>query len=65
MVAKIVDQILRGANASSIPIQQASRISLTLNTAAVRNLGLTVPPALIAQAEYVQESAAGSSAAPK
>lgn len=61
VVAKLIDQILRGASASNIPIQQASRISLTLNVAAVRNLGITVPPALLAQAEHVQESAGGSS----
>lgn len=65
VVAKFVDQILKGGNASAIPIEQASRITLSLNPAAVRHLGLTVAPALLAQAELVQEPGAGSSAAPR
>jgi putative tryptophan/tyrosine transport system substrate-binding protein len=65
VLAKFIDQILKGASAGSIPIEQASRISLTLNAGAARTLGITVPPALLAQAEQVESSAAGSSAAPK
>ena len=54
-LAKFVDKLLRGADASTIPIEQVSRIGLTLNMGAARNLGLTVPPAILIRADRVIE----------
>jgi len=54
-LAKFVDKLLKGANASTLPIEQASRISLTLNMVAARNMGLTVPPTILHRADRVIE----------
>ena len=54
-LAKFVDRILKGASANTMPIEQVSRIGLTLNTAAVRTIGLTVPPSILLRADRVIE----------
>jgi putative tryptophan/tyrosine transport system substrate-binding protein len=54
-LAKFVDKILKGANANTVPIEQVSRIGLTLNMAAARSIGLTVPPAILLRADRVIE----------
>lgn len=52
-LAVFTDKILKGGNASTIPIEQARSISLTLNMSAARALGIKVPPALLARADRV------------
>ena len=54
-LAVFTDKILKGGNASAIPIEQARSISLTLNMPAARALGIKVPPALFARADRVIE----------
>jgi len=54
-LAVFTDKILKGGNASEIPIEQARSISLTLNMSAAKALGLRVPPALLARADRVIE----------
>jgi putative ABC transport system substrate-binding protein len=54
-LAKFVDKILKGANANTLPIEQVSRIGLTLNMAAARTIGLTVPPAILLRADRIIE----------
>jgi ABC-type uncharacterized transport system substrate-binding protein len=54
-LAKFVDKILKGASASTLPIEQPSRIGLSLNMAAARSIGLTVPPAILLRADRVIE----------
>jgi putative tryptophan/tyrosine transport system substrate-binding protein len=54
-LAKFVDKILKGASANTMPIEQVSRIGLTLNMAAARSIGLTVPPAILLRADRVIE----------
>jgi putative ABC transport system substrate-binding protein len=51
--ARYVGQILQGANPGDLPIRHPSRYYLTLNNMAAKNLGLTFPPALVAQADRV------------
>lgn len=51
--ARYVDKILKGANPGDLPIRYPSRYYLTLNNTAARNLGLTFPSALAAQADRV------------
>lgn len=51
--ASYVDQILKGAKPGDLPIRHPPRYFLTINAGAARNLGLSLPPALIAQAHRV------------
>jgi putative tryptophan/tyrosine transport system substrate-binding protein len=54
-LAKFVDRVLKGAEASAVPIEQVSRIALTLNLAATRAMGLTVPRPVLLRADQVIE----------
>jgi putative ABC transport system substrate-binding protein len=54
-LAVFVDKLLKGADASSIPIEQARKITLTLNLAAVKALGLNVPQSILVRADKVIE----------
>ena len=54
-LAVFVDKILKGTDAGSIPIEQVRKIGLTLNMAAARALGLSVPPSILLRADKVLE----------
>ena len=51
--ARYVDKILKGANPGDLPIRYPARYFLSLNNTAAKNLGLTFPPGLVAQADRV------------
>jgi putative ABC transport system substrate-binding protein len=54
-LARFVDKIIKGGNANTIPIEQVGAVGLTLNLAAARALGVTVPQPLLYRAERVIE----------
>jgi putative ABC transport system substrate-binding protein len=54
-LAVFVDKVLKGGDASNIPIEQAKKIMLTLNMGAAKALGLKVPPSLLARADKIIE----------